>query len=153
MKLSFAFLALVLTPVAAYAQDKVTLSSEVLVEKSVTDAQGKVTQRLEMPKVVTPGDPLVFKLKYKNDGSEPAENFVITNPIPAAVRFVSSGMESTVSVDGGNTYGVLGALNVKAADGSMRRAQAEDVTHVRFVLKQPIPAAGTGEVTFRGIVK
>jgi len=78
----------------------------------------------------------------------------VTNPIPESVSF--SGPESAgsvLSVDGGRTWGELGRLSVRNADGTSRPATPADVTHVRWRLTQPIPAGGTGELRFRGIVK
>lgn len=154
MKRFLAFLALAVIPAAALAADDVTLTSEVLVEKTVTDAGGKQKKVLEMPKVVTPGEPLLFKLKYVNTSAAPVENFVITNPIPDAVRFAGTESGDAVySVDGGKIYAPIAVLSVKGADGAQRPAQTGDVTHVQFTLKQPIAPGGKGEVSFRGVVK
>lgn len=152
MKFAFAAIAL-LAAAPALAQD-VALSSEILLEKTVKDAQGKTVKTLEAPKVVTPGDPLVFKLRYTNKSAKPVENFKIVNPMPAAVAFVAAESGGAVySVDGGKSWGALAALKAKAADGTSRPATPSDVTHVQFTLAQAIPAGGTGEVRFRGVVK
>lgn len=154
MKTFLAFLAAATIPAAALAGSEVSLKSEVLVERTVTDAAGQERRVLEAPKVVTPGDPLLFKLIYVNTTAKPVENFVITNPIPPAVRFAGTDSPGAVfSVDGGKIYAPLAALRVKGADGADRVAEAGDVTHVQFTLKQPIAPGGSGEVSFRGVVK
>lgn len=143
-----------LMPAAAIAADNVALTSEVFVEKTTRDAQGRTVTTLQEPKVVVPGDRLVFMLKYKNQGAAPATNFVLTNPLPEAVTFEgTSDTGAEVSVDGGKSWGQLSALKVKAADGSMRAAQTADVTHVRWAVKSPIPAGAQGKLSFRGTVK
>jgi hypothetical protein len=83
-----------------------------------------------------------------------ASNFVVTNPLPAAVAFAgtSDGLE-IVSVDGGVTWGTLGRLRVKRADGSLRPAERRDVTHIKWNLNQPLTAGAEGKLIFRGIVK
>lgn len=143
-----------LMPTAAIAADNVALTSEVFVEKTARDAQGRTVTTLQEPKVVVPGDKLVFMLKYKNQGAAPATNFVLTNPLPEAVAFQgTSDAGAEVSVDGGKSWGQLATLTVKAADGSLRPAQTADVTHVRWAVKSPIPAGAQGKLSFRGVVK
>jgi uncharacterized repeat protein (TIGR01451 family) len=132
----------------------VSLESDVLVERTTTDAQGQEQVSLEEPRVVVPGDKLVFVLRYRNNGTSPASDFVITNPLPAAVAFQSSAERSTqVSVDGGRNWGQLATLTVANADGTSRPARADEVTHVRWAFAQPIPAGQAGRLMFRGIVR
>lgn len=148
------FLLACLMSAPALAQSQVALTSEVLVERTTTDAAGQQHRSLESPGVVTPGDPLVFVLHYQNNAASPATDFVVTNPIPDSVSFVSSeSAGSVLSVDGGRTWGELAALSVRNADGSSRPATAADVTHIRWRIAQPIPAGGQGELRFRGVVK
>jgi uncharacterized repeat protein (TIGR01451 family) len=152
MKILLAIAAL-LAPAAAFAADPVSLSSEVLVERVRQEPDGKATTVLEAPKVVTPGEKLVFFVNYRNGGAEPATGFVVTNPIPDAVAFASAEGDAVVSIDGGKSWGALASLQVKQADGSSRAALPGDVTHVRWTFAQAIPAGHAGKVTFRGVVK
>lgn len=113
-----------------------------------------VRHRLEQPKLVTPGDNLVFIVKFKNAGAAPAENFIVTNPVPNAVAFngTSDGTE-TVSIDNGENWGLLSALRVKDTEGNLRPAQMADVTHIRWSLNQSLPVGSEGKVIFRGVVR
>ena len=143
-----------LLPSAALAQNQVALTSEVLVERTVAVANGPARVTLEPPGVVTPGDKLVFVLSYRNNGSAPAADFEVTNPIPESVTFESSESAGAVySVDGARTWGALAALQVRNADGTSRAAAPADVTHVRWRFAQPIPAGTGGQLRFRGVVK
>jgi uncharacterized repeat protein (TIGR01451 family) len=152
MKAWFGLLAL-LIPAAAAAADQVALDSEIFVEKIVTDPDGTSRIVLEPTKVVTPGDRLLFVVGYKNNGSQPAADFVITNPLPSAVAYAGAeGNEPQVSVDGGSSWGALAALKVRQADGTDRPATAADVTHVRWTFASIAPGAG-GKLSFRGVVK
>jgi uncharacterized repeat protein (TIGR01451 family) len=145
------FLALIAVPAAA---SPVALSNNVFVERVSTDAQGNRRVTLEEPKVVTPGDRLVFVLNYRNASAKPAEKFVVTNPMPAAVQFAEQGDSAAqLSVDGGKNWGNLSTLRVLSSDGGMRPARAEDVTHIRWAFNTPIPAGAGGKLMFRGIVK
>ena len=140
MKFLLAFFALV-APASAIAASEVSLDSDVFVERVKQDASGKQTTVLEPPKVVTPGDKLLFVLSYKNGGAKAASDFVVTNPIPDAVAFSGAeGEGSVVSVDGGKSWGALAALKVKQADGKLRPAVPADVTHVRCSFAKAIGA-------------
>ena len=153
MKLLIALLAL-LAPVAAQAANDVALTSSVFVEKSVPQADGKTRLVLEEPRVVVPGDRLVFVLAYKNLGGKPATDFVVTNPMPGAVAYQGTGdAGAIVSVDGGKSWGPMASLKVRKADGSARAAYPEDVTHVRWAMRAPIPVGATGKLSFRGVVR
>lgn len=153
MRFLLILLALLL-PTTAMAQNQVALTSQVFVERTTTDASGAAHVALEPPRVVTPGDPLVFVLAYHNNGAAPATAFVVTNPIPESVSFVSMESAGAVySVDGGRTWGALAALRVRNADGTSRAAAPADVTHIQWRFAQAIPPGGGGELRFRGVVK
>jgi len=141
-------------PSAALAQNQVALTSEVFVERAVTDANGATRVALEAPGVVTPGDRLVFVLSYRNNGGAPASDFVVSNPIPDSVVFDGTESPGAVySVDGGRNWGALSALTVRGADGSSRPATFADVNSVQWRFAQPIPAGADGQLRFRGVVK
>jgi len=145
---------LMLTTPAMALANGVVLTSTVFVEKDVTDAQGRKAVVLEEPNVVTPGDRLVFLLNYRNTDQRPAADFVVTNPMPAAVAYqgtADGGAE--VSIDGGRSWGQLGTLKITEAGGTVRGARPEDVTHIRWALKQAIPSGSVGKLSFRGIVR
>ncbi|MBN8845014.1 MAG: hypothetical protein J0H88_17395 [Sphingomonadales bacterium] len=155
MKIKAFFIALAtLAPTQAIASNQVALDNSVFVERVTTDASGKERVLLEEPKIVVPGDRLVFVLNYRNAGQQPADKFVITNPMPSAVRFAGAGdTAQLVSVDGGKAWGTLDTLTIMQPDGTRRPAQPSDVTHIRWAFQKPIPAGGTGKLMFRGVVK
>ena len=153
MKILLALLA-ILTPVAVQAANDVALTSNVFVEKSVAQPDGRKRLVLEEPRVVVPGDKLVFVLNYKNVGGKPANDFVVTNPMPGAVAYQGTGdAGAIVSIDGGKSWGLLSALKVHNRDGSVRGAYPEDVTHVRWAMKSAIPVGAAGKFSFRGVVR
>lgn len=154
MRNSLLLLLAAITPTQAFAANQVILDNSVFLERATTDANGKQRISLEEPKVVVPGDRLVFVLNYRNSGAQPADKFVITNPMPSAVRFADAGdTRPFVSVDGGKNWGTLDTLTVPLADGTRRPAQPADVTHIRWAFQKPIPAGGAGKLMFRGVVK
>jgi uncharacterized repeat protein (TIGR01451 family) len=139
---------------AAFAATPLELKSDVFVERQVVRSDGSNAVVLEKPNLVTPGDNLVFVVRYKNVGGSTANNFVVTNPLPAAVAFngTSDGLE-VVSIDGGKSWGILGTLRVTKTDGTSRSAAMGDVTHIKWNLNQPLTAGAEGKLIFRGIVK
>ncbi len=142
-------------PALAAAQPEpspVTLKGDVMLEKTVTE-NGVSTVQLAEPKVVIPGDHLLFTTRYRNEGAQPVTNFVVTNPLPSAVALSIEGAQGTeVSVDGGKTWGQLGTLKVSGSAGSERAATAGDVTHIRWTIPAIAPGA-SGEVQYHGIVR
>lgn len=154
MRTALVLLSVALAPATALAANQVALDNSVFVERVTTDASGRQRILLEEPKTVVPGDRLVFVLNYRNAGARAADRFVITNPMPSAVRFAGAGdTRPIVSVDGGRNWGTLDTLTVPLADGSRRPAQPADVTHIRWAFQKPIPAGGAGKLMFRGVVK
>lgn len=138
----------------ALAASPVAIDNSVFVERVATTADGQRKVTLEEPKVVIPGDNLVFVLNYRNTGAAAANQFVITNPLPAAIQYRAEASDAAeVSVDGGKNWGRLAAMTVRGTDGSARPATDADVTHLRWAFSQPVPAGASGKILFRGKVK
>lgn len=150
-KIIFALLSLIAVPSVAAPLE---LASDVFVEREQKRPDGSVATVLEEPKLVLPGDQLVFVVRYKNVGAQPASKFTVTNPIPRAVAFsgTADGTE-IVSIDGGRNWGFLTQLKVSKADGSVRPALPGDVTHVKWNLNQTLAAGSAGKLVFRGVVR
>ncbi len=145
---------LVANPAVAQTANAVSLSSDVMVERTSIDANGRNQVSLEEPRVVVPGDRLVFVISYRNNGAQAASDFVVTNPMPSAVAYQSSDdATARVSIDGGRNWGALSGLLVANPDGTSRPARPEDVTHVRWAFTQPIASGQAGRLMYRGIVR
>lgn len=138
----------------AYAQGPLQLASDVFVEREIAKPDGTKAKLLEEPKTVVPGDQLVFVVRYKNVGTATASNFVVTNPMPRAVRFdgTADGAE-LVSVDGGKSWGALATLRIAHSNGGDRAATSADVTHLKWNFNQPLSAGAEGKLIFRGVVR
>lgn len=129
----------------AFAQAGVALKGDVKVVRQVTE-NGQISEKLEEPTQVLPGDKLVFTTRYTNGGAEPATDFVVTNPLHKAVKLAK--VDSfEVSVDGGKSFGALATLKAAGADGASRAAELADVTHVRWRVASIAPGA-SGEVKY-----
>ena len=148
-------LLLIGSAVATHAQDNGTLDIRTIVQKEeifVAD-DGSEETRLVVADMVIPGDEVVYTLTYANVGDQPAENIVITNPLPTQLTYIAgsaSGADANVlfSVDGGVSYGETSELKV-VEQGLERPARPEDVTHIRWVIAEPIQPGEEGVAQFR----
>jgi uncharacterized repeat protein (TIGR01451 family) len=154
LKTIFAIGVMMLCGTAATAAG-VQLASTVLKQVETRTANGKVENKLAPVNIVTPGDRLVFFINYKNTGPNPANDIVITNPVPAAVAYAGpqDGGEPVVSVNGGKSFDLLAAQTMKNADGTLRPARTSDVTHVRWQITRAIALGEAGQVSFKGEVR
>lgn len=141
-------------PLAAQgASTPVSLTGDVKAEKVVVGADGKERIELVEPTAIIPGDKLVFGTDYASNAAEAVSNFVVTNPLPAAVRLAPEADPAlTVSVDGGKTFGALAALTITNSDGTTRPAAHADVTHVRWVLASIAPGE-KGRLSYPAIIR
>jgi uncharacterized repeat protein (TIGR01451 family) len=148
---------LLLLPTAVRAQQQsIELKSVAEVEVVTTNAQGsKEVNRIDASKSkVVPGDIVIFTTTYTNVGKKPAEQVVITNPVPEHMNYVDlsaegKGTKIDFSVDKGKNYGDPDKLTLTDAQGMKRKAGPADYTDIRWTLIKPLPTGGTGSVSFR----
>jgi uncharacterized repeat protein (TIGR01451 family) len=141
---------------AVWAQQKGMIDLTVVAEqeKEVINAKGeKELTRIPATRVV-PGDEVVYTLNYTNIGQEPADNVVITDPVPEHMIYTegsASGADTviTFSVDNGSTYDLPAKLTNVGADGKERPAKGVDYTHIRWTLTKSLSPGERGHVSFR----
>jgi len=147
-----------LTPAAAWAQQKgsIELKSIAEVELTETNAKGeKEVKRVDTAKAkVVPGDIVIFSTYYTNIGSKPAANVMITNPVPEHMLYVersAEGKGTTIefSVNGGKSYSTPDKLSVTDASGKSRKAAASDYTHIKWTVSKPVAPGTKGDVSFK----
>lgn len=140
-----------MTPVAARAERPVSFASDVFVERFAPGANGGMTRVLERADRLKSGDRVIFVVNWKTDGAQP---FTFVNPVPGTIAFQRSAEDrEDVSIDGGKSWGKLANLRVREADGSIRHATPDDVTTLRWRVPVQLAAAGTGQITYRGVVR
>lgn len=143
-------------PAASSGSIKLTIVGEM--EQEFINDKGQKARRLVPITKVIPGDEVVYTISYHNVGKQPADNVVISDPIPNEVSFKDGsafgpGTAIEFSTDGGKTYGVAETLKVKGADGKDRSAVGEDFTHVRYRVLASVAPGQKGFVRFRAILK
>lgn len=140
---------------SALAQDAGHLNIQTVVQKeevTVDDAGNKHTRLVEASTVV-PGDEVVYTVSFSNVGEDPAENVVITNPLPQQLSYVEGsafgpGAEVQFSVDGGVNFAEPDELLI-SENGSERPARGDDFTHIRWVMNNIIEPGAQGMAQFR----
>lgn len=137
------------------AQENGHLNVRTVVQKEevTIDDEGNRSTRLVDATKVVPGDEVVYTVSFSNVSDEPAENVVITNPLPAELSYVDGsafgpGADVQFSVDGGVTFGSPRDLEVNE-DGVVRGATADDFTHIRWVMGEQIAPGAQGIAQFR----
>jgi uncharacterized repeat protein (TIGR01451 family) len=147
---------LAMMPLALSAQDSgaIQIRTTADIEVVETDANGEIVTRLEQASKVIPGDIVIYTVTFSNTGSEPAENVVITNPVPRHMEYVEGtafgpGADISFSIDGGQSWGTPDELMVTAADGSQQPALATEYTDIRWILRNTLQPGAQGFARFR----
>ena len=135
------------------------VTAEQIVEKIVysRDAAGREVATRVAADAVTPGEEVVYTLRYANDSGDAAEGVVLIMPVPREVAYVEGsvvgdGALVTFSADGGQTYVARGRLTVADAAGE-RPAKSSEITHVKWTLTAPLAAGAKGAVSYQGVLK
>ncbi len=153
LKIAISALFLAAAPFAQAQDQPITLEGDVLAVVESVDANGATQTELVEPGTIVPGDRLMFSTTYTNTGSEPVENFTMTNPLPGPVRLApDADPELVVSVDAGTSWGRLSELTVTGPDGASRPADHADVTHIRWSLAVVLPGE-TGRLEYPAIIR
>ena len=142
----------------AIAGDKLALSNAVFQEIEVTDADGKKEIKQVPAATAFPGSELIYVITYKNIGDKPAEDVVINNPLAKELIYKDQSAKGdnaavTLSVDGGKNYDDLAKLRIPTPDGIGRPAQVDDITDLKFTLRNKVLPQEEGTVSFRAVLK
>jgi uncharacterized repeat protein (TIGR01451 family) len=129
-----------------------------LLERLVPSVTGGETTMLEpgAAAAASHADQLVYTARFTNRGDQLLDSVRITSAIPAELAYVpqsASGPASTIlfSVDGGETFRPAAELEIVRPDGTRRRADPVDYTHVRWVIDGAIDPGATGVVRFGAV--
>lgn len=157
-KISFICLLMSAMSFASAQQAHLQVTSSAEKEEVVMNADGEKETKVVPVATVTPGDVVIYTIAVENTSDEAAYNVMVTDPIPEQMAYVAgsaygSGMDITYSVDDGKTFATPDVLEVKDAQGEWRAANAEDYTHVRWKLRESLPAQSKTEARFRARLK
>lgn len=136
----------------------IRLKNEAFKEVEVAGEQGATNYELVPLKSAPPGEEVIYITTFTNAGDQPADDIVITNPVPDNVVYKAgsafgAGTEITFSADGGETFAKPGELTVRTEGGSTRAAGPDDYTHVRWRYTGSLEPGQEGTVMFRAIIE
>lgn len=123
--------------------------------------KGAKVKKTGPPVKIVPGDEVVYTVTYANKTGKPADQVVVTNPVPKHTRYkdgtaAGAGTDISFSVDGGKTFATPDKLTVTTTDKGgkavVRPATAQDYTHIRWVIRQSVAPGRSGSVTFHAVV-
>ena len=156
--LAVAFVVQLIAVPAMAQQNPILVKNVAETEVEVKNAQGVVEKKRMPLDKATPGTEVIYTTTFANNGSKPAGNIAITNPVPANTTYVGGSAfgdntDVTFSIDGGKTYAVADKLRVKTPEGRERAALPADYTHIRWTYRGDLAPANTGSAGFRAVVK
>lgn len=141
---------LFLVPSLSFAQVELTTKMFEVIE--VQKDNGK--SRIEWVNAdnIIPGDKVGYRISFKNNGTEPADNIVLNNPVPENTLYVAdsargANTEIEYSVNAGNDFGQPNELFIEK-DGKKMPANAKDYTHVRWTLTKALASGESGSVQY-----
>lgn len=143
--------------VAAMAEGTVDVRTVVQKEEVTVNEDGETVRKLVDADVVVPGETVFYTITFRNVGTEPADNVVITNPIADSLVYIDGsafgpGTDIQFSVDGGQTFARVDALTV-VEDGVERKATTGDYTHVRWVMNNDLEAGAQAVARFAAVLE
>ena len=143
-----------------FALNAQALSATQTVEKETTvvAADGSIQTVRETVEKIIPGDRIVYSLDYENDAASPANDIVLTMPIPAEVKYIDGSAnvaqaQVTFSADGGESFSNRQSVMLLDAAGNIRAAGADELTHVRWTVAGPVSAGEGGVLSFAASVR
>lgn len=142
----------------ANTTDVIQLTSSAELEVVTQDDQGnEIIKRVPAEKVI-PGSEVIYTTHFKYNGSQPAENIAISNPIPehTVYKLGSAAGQNTqilFSANGGESFHAAQQLQVSTQDGSQRSAEASDYTNIRWTYQGQLQPGDEGVVEFRVVLK
>ena len=145
---------LALTPVANAEIVAEQVVEQEIVKKAL-DGSIKL-ERVAAVKVAL-GNEVIYSSRFQNKGAEPADEIVMVMPVPKEVNYVEGSATDisanvTFSADGGKTYLNRGRLTVKE-EGVERAATSGEISHIKWVMVNPLGVNERGVVAYRGVVK
>jgi len=153
-------LALIAAAPLALAPAEAAMTARQIVEKEtvVVGADGKQTVKRVPADKVTPGETVVYSIRYKNEADAPAGDIVLVMPVPKEVAYVegsvaaADGANVSFSADGGATYVARGRLTV-VEGGETRPARGDEITHIKWTLTAPVAPKAEGEVSYKAVLR
>jgi hypothetical protein len=131
----------------------IRMDRQIFVERTLTDLNGRSRRVLFSAGRATPGDSLVYVLRWRNATDRIVTQPILTDAIPPGAQPDPSDPAMQVSVDGGRRWGRLDQLSLPTPLGGVRRAVPADITHIRWRIGQSISPGASGRIAFRATAR
>ena len=162
--LLMAGLTLMIGGAAGFAQRHLMLANaarpEVTVQLSAAVERGSALVPLDKAIAVNPGEILDWTIKSENSGNAAAHEYKAIGHIPRGTTFVADsakadGAKTVYSIDGGKSYSAQPTIEVKQADGSVKRVPApvSMYTEIRYEWADPLAQGGKLSASYKVRVK
>lgn len=162
--LLMAVLTLMVAGAAGFAQRHFMLANaarpEVKMQLAGAVERDSALVALDKTIVVKPGEILDWTITSENSGNAPALEFKSVGHIPQGTTFVADsakadGAKAVYSIDGGKSYSAQPTIEVKQADGSVKRvpAPAAMYTEIRYEWADPLAQGGKLSASYKVRVK
>lgn len=162
--LLMAVLTLMVAGAAGFAQrhfmKATTARPEVKMQLSGAVERDNALVTVDKTTVVKPGEILDWTISSENSGNAPALEYKTVGHIPQGTTFVADsakadGAKTVYSVDGGKSYSAQPTIEVKQADGSVKRVPApiSMYTEIRYEWADPLAQGGKLSASYKVRVK
>ena len=159
-----AALTLLVAGVAGFAQKHYMLAAtarpDVKIQLSGAVERDSSAVLLEKTTVVNPGEILDWTITSENDGNAAAIEYKTVGHIPRGTTFVADsakadGAKASYSIDAGKSYSTQPTIEVKQADGSVKRVPApvSMYTEIRYEWADPLAQGGKLSASYKVRVK
>jgi uncharacterized repeat protein (TIGR01451 family) len=148
-------------PAGAADEPRIVVKISMKKEVVVRDAQGREQVVLQDAASTKPGDTLVYRIDYTNQGAGPAHAARVVDPVPSGTQLIPGSLEAPgadvkVSVDGGRTFESAPIRRpVARPDGTteMRDVDPATYTHVRWTAGEPMAPGDARTALFKVTVR
>lgn len=148
---------MLITAICLWAQGSPRLEIEIQEQKVNLTAAEKTGADI----TYAPGDTIAYTVIAKNTGDGVMVDPSIVDPIPEGVSYVVDSAKGencriVFSVNGGMQYSVWPVMVTATTEGGTRverPAETEDVTHIKWLVRENIPAGGEKRLSFQVVVQ
>jgi uncharacterized repeat protein (TIGR01451 family) len=104
--------------------------------------------------LIRAGDEVYYTIRVTNPGREAVQGVMVTKRLPFGMKYLRGsavGPAAAVhfSVDSGESFAAAADLRIEPPGQPGRRAEAQDYTHVRWILERPLAPGATALLRFR----
>jgi len=150
------FFSLFVLPAQA-EEGAIRFSNNAFKQEITTDKNGKKHFDFVEPKLVLPGDVILYEIEFENVSDQTISDIVVNTPLPNNSKFRAGSAKGkftqiTFSVDG-NNYKTAESLIVKDKTGKSWLAKPEDYQAIRWVYKRALKPGEKSKVSYKTEIK